>query len=66
MRTDHVRPGMRVRITGGKHKGKRGRVADSFRRNPHGEVTVYRLRATVELDDGGTTQAMPRWMEPVD
>lgn len=66
MRSDHVEPGQRVQITGGKHRGKVGTVKSvrlSDKVGNTGYLGMARARATIDLDAGGSVEAMPRWME---
>lgn len=61
MRTDHCHPGLSVRITGGKLKGKKGTVRHM---PPLGRgYTTYMKKASVELEDGSVELVSPRWME---
>ena len=68
MRYEHTRPGLRVVVTGGQHKGQLGTVC-SERTDPYptgGGTRLYASRVSVELDNGTVIEMMPRWLEPED
>ena len=67
MRVDHVVPGMRVVISGGKRRGTEGVVESLKKADPQvgqGWTSFFRASAKVRTDSGVVHEVWPRWMEP--